>query len=221
MGSILRRPKDLGLESGSVILTFDDGPVGEGRTAALLDLLARHEIRAGFCVIGQEVERHPELCRRIHEEGHLLINHGYLHVSPMAMSEPELAADMERCDAAIGQAIGQHDYRSAWFRPPGGILNERVERVLAQTKRMIYPITCFTWDIFPMPGNQWRIATILRADLKNQRTGVYILHECIYPLLPASPRVVGRCPWLLPVVEEFIAEVGRQGARFVGPEWLA
>jgi peptidoglycan/xylan/chitin deacetylase (PgdA/CDA1 family) len=221
MGSILRRPEDLGLESGSVILTFDDGPVGEGRTAALLDLLARHEIRAGFCVIGQEVERQPELCRRIHEEGHLLINHGYLHISPMALSEPELAADMERCDAAIGQAIGQQDYRSAWFRPPGGILNERVERVLAQTERTIYPITCFGWDIFPMLGNQWRIATILKADLKKQRTGVYILHECIYPLFPTAPRVVGRCPWLLPVVEEFIAEVRRQGAEFVGPERLA
>jgi peptidoglycan/xylan/chitin deacetylase (PgdA/CDA1 family) len=184
----------------------------------LLDLLAKEGIRAGFCVIGREAERHPKLCRRIHEEGHLLVNHGYRHVSPMALSEIELANDMDQCDAAISQALGQADYRSPWFRPPGGILTEGLERVLAQTKRAVYPITCFAWDIFPMPANQWRISTALRADLKKQKAGVYILHECIYPILPAAPQTIGRCPWLLPVVEEFIAEVRRQGADFVDPE---
>ena len=139
----------------------------------------------------------------------------------MALSEIELAHDMEQCDAAIAQTIGRPDYRSRWFRPPGGILNERVERVLAQTNRTVYPITCFAWDIFPMPANQWRITSALRADLKKQKAGVYILHECIYPLFPSAPQVVGQCPWLFPVVTEFIAEVRRQGAEFVNPAHIS
>jgi len=223
MGSILRRPEDLGLESGSVILTFDDGPVGEGRTEALLDLLSRHNVRAGFCVIGQEVERQPDLCRRIHEAGHLLVNHSFVHLSPMALSEAELMADIERCDAAIGAALNDPGYRSRWYRPPGGILTQTVERVLVRTGKSVYPITSFAWDIFPFPGNQWRIAASLRDDLKRQRAGVYILHEWIYPMMapPAGqPLKPGPCPWLLPVVEGFIAEVQRQGGAFVEPDRL-
>lgn len=222
-GSILRRSEDLGLERGQVILTFDDGPAGAGRTEALLDLLDHHGIRAGFCVVGREVERRPEVCCRIEAGGHLLVNHSFAHVSPLSLTEEALAADLERCDAAIGKALGRDHYRSRWFRPPGGILSQGVQRVLARTGRDLYPITNFAWDIFPFPGNQWRIATSLRGDLKRCRAGVYILHEWIYPILASGPVPSvrpGDCPWLLPVVEGFIAEVKRQGAVFVEPDRL-
>lgn len=222
-GSILRRWDDLGLDPGTVVLTFDDGPAGEGRTEALLDLLAQHRIRAGFCVIGRQVERHPDLCRRIRDAGHLLVNHSYAHTSPMALREAELTADMERCDAAIGSALGEPGYRSTWYRPPGGFLHQTLERVLVRTGRRLYPATFFAWDIFPFPGNRWRISTAIRNDLRRNRAGVYLLHEWIYPMLSAPGEIApvpGNCPWLLPVIEELIAEVRNQGAAFADPSGL-
>ena len=58
----------------AIYLTFDDGPHPE-HTAPLLDLLAEHDARASFFLIGQQIERHPELARRIAAEGHTLGNH--------------------------------------------------------------------------------------------------------------------------------------------------
>lgn len=215
----MRRCEDVGLAKGQVILTFDDGPAGEGKTETLLDLLARHRIRAGFCVVGREVERRPDLCRRIHAEGHLLVNHSFDHVSPLSLTEAELTADIERCDAAIGRAIGNVEYRSRWFRPPGGIVNLGVERVLTRTARNLYPITFFAWDVFPIPGNCWRIGSAIRDNLRRNRAGMYILHEWIYPI-SATPTAPGNCPWLIPVVEEIIATVRREGAEFVAPDQI-
>ena len=45
----------------------------------VLDALAREGVRATFFVLGRQVERHPELVRRIVAEGHQLANHGYDH----------------------------------------------------------------------------------------------------------------------------------------------
>jgi len=218
-GSILRRHDVLGLAPGTVILTFDDGPVGEGRTEALLDLLGSHGIRAAFCVIGRLVERFPEVCRRIHAQGHLLVNHSYRHIHPMALSEADLLADIAQCDAVIGEALGIADYRSAWFRPPGGFWNQRLEQAVFRTGKAVYPVTHFAWDILALPGNQWRIAAMIRSDLKRHRAGIYVLHESIYPLTgEANPRTQS-CPWMPPVVEEIIAEAERQGAKFVDPDF--
>jgi peptidoglycan-N-acetylglucosamine deacetylase len=61
-----------------VALTFDDGPDPEW-TPKVLDFLAEHHIKATFCVIGANAERHPDLVRRIVDEGHLLCDHTMTH----------------------------------------------------------------------------------------------------------------------------------------------
>ena len=61
-----------------VALTIDDGPDPEV-TPAVLDLLARHGVRATFFCIGERVARHPQLARRIAREGHEIGNHSEHH----------------------------------------------------------------------------------------------------------------------------------------------
>src|SRR6185437_4519199 len=61
-----------------VALTFDDGPTA-GSTDRILDLLGEMNVKAGFFVIGRNVEGEPELLRRIDAEGHLVGNHTYDH----------------------------------------------------------------------------------------------------------------------------------------------
>src|SRR5687768_16289903 len=59
-------------------LTFDDGPT-PGGTDRVLDLLGKHGAPAPFFVIGKNVERHPDLLRRIAAEGHIVGNHTWRH----------------------------------------------------------------------------------------------------------------------------------------------
>ena len=58
-------------------LTFDDGPARY--TETILKILAKHNIRATFFVLGKKSKENPELLRKIVKAGHLVGNHGYSH----------------------------------------------------------------------------------------------------------------------------------------------
>jgi peptidoglycan/xylan/chitin deacetylase (PgdA/CDA1 family) len=99
-------------------LTFDDGPEPEC-TPALLDLLARYQAKATFFLVGEHVEQHPGIARRIHDEGHQIGNHSYVHRPwlTIAFAGP-LRRDLQRCQEAILTAT---NVRPGWFRAPYGI----------------------------------------------------------------------------------------------------
>src|SRR5207248_7954216 len=88
---LIRGPK----EDCTVCLTFDDGPHPD-YTPRLLDILKEHGARATFFVIGANVERHPELVRRMIADGHAIGNHTYTHGEPEKTSAWQLLQDTER-----------------------------------------------------------------------------------------------------------------------------
>ena len=107
-----------------IALTFDDGPHPE-RTPAVLDLLARHGQKATFFVIGENVRRHPELVRRIVDEGHAVGLHSDSHSWWFNCWPPAwLRRDLERCAASISEATGRP--APTLFRPPLGLKNPMV-----------------------------------------------------------------------------------------------
>ncbi|MDE6942167.1 MAG: polysaccharide deacetylase family protein, partial [Lachnospiraceae bacterium] len=59
-------------------LTFDDGP-HPVYTEQLLDGLKERGVHATFFVTGEHAELHPDIIRRMHDEGHLIGNHTYSH----------------------------------------------------------------------------------------------------------------------------------------------
>src|ERR1035437_853454 len=63
-----------------IILTFDDGPV-PGVTNKMLDILRDYNIKATFFVIGKNAKAHPELMKRILDEGHTVGNHSMNHLA--------------------------------------------------------------------------------------------------------------------------------------------
>jgi peptidoglycan/xylan/chitin deacetylase (PgdA/CDA1 family) len=63
-----------------IILSFDDGPV-PGVTNRVLDLLAEYNIKATFFVIGANVKAHPDLMKRMVDEGHVVGNHSMTHIA--------------------------------------------------------------------------------------------------------------------------------------------
>ncbi|GEM_PF-7068195 len=88
--------------SGTVALTFDDGP-GE-HTPAVLDTLAEEEVPGTFFVLGRNVDLRPFLVRRADDEGHLVANHSYTHRDLEELSEEEIREEILRTDRAIRDA---------------------------------------------------------------------------------------------------------------------
>ena len=95
-------------------LTVDDGP-DPATTPALLDVLARHGARATFFVLGERVERHPDLARRIVAAGHELGNHTWRDEPTWRLPEAAFRASLRATQETLE---GYGTVR--WFRPGSG-----------------------------------------------------------------------------------------------------
>lgn len=100
-------------------LTFDDGP-DPMYTPQLLDLLKRYDMKATFFLVGSHAEKHPEIVKRIHEEGHLIGIHNYIHKSNWLMRPKTVRMQLKRTDDIIYDVTGE---RPIFYRPPWGIVN--------------------------------------------------------------------------------------------------
>jgi peptidoglycan/xylan/chitin deacetylase (PgdA/CDA1 family) len=99
-----------------VALTFDDGP-NPNHTPKLLDLLRKRMVRATFFLVGKRVRRHPELARRIAEEGHEIGNHGMNHVPVILLPPALVESEARRAGELLEEVTGK---RPRFFRPPMG-----------------------------------------------------------------------------------------------------
>lgn len=97
------------------------GEFGAVATERLLALFARRGIAATWFIPGHTLHTYPELCRRIHAEGHEVGHHGYLHEPAATLSREAEEAVLVRGLAAIREVIGvpPRGYRSpAWDLSP-------------------------------------------------------------------------------------------------------
>ncbi|MCG9967684.1 polysaccharide deacetylase [Pelotomaculum terephthalicicum JT] len=114
-----------------VYLTFDDGP-NSHYTGIILDILKKYDVKASFVVIGSNIEKNPEVLKRIVNEGHGLVNHTFSHdynkiyASPRAFLE-----DLQKCAQAI-TALTEKNVKV--FRAPGGPakLNKNIDELLSK-----------------------------------------------------------------------------------------
>ena len=59
----------------------------------ILDILNEKGIKATFFVLGSNVEKKPEVVKRMYEEGHFIANHGYSHVYENIYQSPQAVLD--------------------------------------------------------------------------------------------------------------------------------
>jgi len=111
-----------------VALTFDDGPDPEV-TPRLLEILARHGVSATFFVVGARADRYPEIVRAILAGGHAVGNHSYSH-SPLLMLKGR--ATLRREVESAQSALLKFGIVPLAFRPPVGITNSRLWRILLE-----------------------------------------------------------------------------------------
>jgi peptidoglycan/xylan/chitin deacetylase (PgdA/CDA1 family) len=101
---------------GELALTFDDGP-NPAWTPKLLDILAAHDVRATFFVLGRFAQAEQPLIRRIAEAGHLVGNHSWSHPNLARTASSRIRDELARTSDTLAQITGRP---ILYFRPPYG-----------------------------------------------------------------------------------------------------
>jgi peptidoglycan-N-acetylglucosamine deacetylase len=168
------RPRDGGRK---VTLTFDNGPEPEV-TPAVLDCLARHNIKATFFVMGRKAIM-PEgvaLARRSSAEGHWIGNHTFSHSAPLGRLDPPSALrEFEQAE----QALAWLQQSQKLFRPPGsGQLGKHLLQPAIVEKLKAGGYTCVLWNSVPgdfRDPDGWLDRAI--ADCESRDWTLLVLHD--------------------------------------------
>ena len=129
----------------TVYLTFDDGP--SRFTESYLNILAKHNVKATFFVVGRNDPKSREIMKRIVDDGHTLAPHTYSHVySTVYASVEAFLDDFSKIHGLIYETTG---VKPTIFRFPGGTVNVHNRRIFrelsAEMLRRGY--TFFDWDV--------------------------------------------------------------------------
>jgi peptidoglycan-N-acetylglucosamine deacetylase len=161
----------LGLPRGSrqFALTYDDGP-NDPYTFRLLEVLARHDVRATFFLIGSYVRKRPDIVRELAKAGHVIGNHTFSHPNLIFASSEQTKIELQECEHALNEAIGKH---SKLFRPPFG--GRRPGTLTIARSQGFEPIM---WRV---SGHDWtgRPAEYVENKIRRQLRGgdVILLHD--------------------------------------------
>jgi polysaccharide deacetylase family protein (PEP-CTERM system associated) len=122
-------------------------------TMELLDLLRRHRARSTFFVLGDVAARHPDLVRRIVDEGHELASHGYSHTSLWRLDRESFRTELRDFRRAVKAALGADPV--VGFRAP----TFSIDRTTAWGLEVLRD-EGFTYDssIFPMKVKLYGVA---------------------------------------------------------------
>lgn len=126
-----------------IALTFDDGP-RPPFTETILDTLKRESVPATFFILGENARRWPETVRRMHDEGHLVANHGMDHGILMFAGAGEALKQVEQTEAVLRDAGVREPIRL--FRAPHGWLSPVAHRALTSHGYRIAGWTKGVWD---------------------------------------------------------------------------
>lgn len=186
--------------AGAVCLTFDDGP-HPLNTPRLLDVLKREGVPGTFFLIGKNVEQHPQIVRRIVDEGHVIAHHTFSHQRPALLSAADLVDEIRRTNDLFGRIAGRP---SRLFRPPWGKLGAaKFLRVWAAGQGVVL------WTKDPRDCEHRDAADVRRWFAENPLQGgdILLMHD--------------DQPFAADVLPEVIGELRARGLRCTTPlEWM-
>ena len=189
---------------GTVALTFDDGPHPEG-TADVLSVLAGHDAKATFFLVGEQVRRFPSLAREIVEAGHSVGLHGETHRCELRLTPGMVAEDRARGLESIHAATG---VVPLFHRPPYGAASG--PGIAHARRRQMETVLWSRW------GRDWRRSATADSVMRDvTRSGsldreIVLLHDADHYGARGSFRAtVGA----LPAILERCAEQGLAAVR--------
>jgi peptidoglycan-N-acetylglucosamine deacetylase len=170
-GKVLIAPRN----PNEIALTYDDGP-NDIVTERLLDLLAHHNVRATFFLIGNFVRQRPQIARAIAASGHLIGNHTMTHPWLAWQSTARIRQELASCNAILEDTLGSP---IRYFRAPHGARRPAVLSIAREIG-----LTPVQWNILPKDwepiGAEVIAARAVRGITRNQqrnRASNIVLHD--------------------------------------------
>jgi len=152
-----------------IALTFDDGP--SEFTLEVLDLLKRQNAKATFFCIGKNVEKYPEIVKKIIEEGHLLGNHSCSHSKFFDFyNAKKITEEIQKTDELLQKYTSK---KINFFRPPYGVTTPSIRRALKITGHKV-----IGWNIRSLDGGTKNQNLIFNRLVKRVSPGgIVLLHD--------------------------------------------
>ena len=153
-------------DKNKVAITFDDGPNPE-YTVELLEGLQKRGVKATFFVLGEEVERYPDILKAAYDDGHLIGVHSYQHVNFGQIGDAAALEQVEKTRQAIYDVTGEY---TGYIRPPYGCWKKELDQEL--------PMIEVLWDIDPLDWATKDADTVVKRVLQNCPDGsIILLHD--------------------------------------------
>jgi len=217
---------ELNAPSSVVYFSFDDGPNTHGDTTArLLDVLKKYQIKATFCLLGENAEHNPDLVRRIYDEGHIIVNHGYSDKWAIVMNEDEFRNNLALGDAAISTALGR-DMQPKLYRPHGGFYSLAQEKIMRDENYKMASVTVRVYDAVIAGTQQRRVVKQIVKKIEKRGGGIILLHDArdshllMESKLAKNPRSSFNRSWIPDAVEEIISILLSKGFILNSPDVL-
>lgn len=153
-----------------VALTFDDGPDSRV-TPMVISILNEYNVKGSFFFTGINMKALPNIVKRAHSDGHLVLPHSYNHANFTDKTYDFIYGDFQKTNDIIESIIG---YVPRLMRPPYGVVNERVIQVAkAHNQNLVI------WSTDTLDWSQREKDNIVRNVLDNVRPGEIVLMHSI------------------------------------------
>ena len=145
----------------NIWLTFDDGPHQES-TPFILNVLKEEQVKATFFLVGEQMEKHPELLNQIISEGHIVANHSYSHKNGWLSNNSTYFNDIEKCQKLIPE--------NKLFRPPYGKISPlQISHLKKNYKIILWDVLSWDFSLYNTPKK------VKESVLKNTVSGSIIV----------------------------------------------
>jgi peptidoglycan/xylan/chitin deacetylase (PgdA/CDA1 family) len=158
---------DVSNTENKIYLTFDDGPIPE-ITEWVLEELKKHNAKATFFCIGNNIEKYPDIFEKVIHEGHSTGNHTFNHLNGWKTSTKEYVENVKLCEPLIS--------KSKIFRPPYGKIKTSQSKKLRQRgyKIIMWDVLSADYDTSISPEK------CLENVLKNVTSGsIIVFHDSV------------------------------------------
>lgn len=172
-------PNSTSADIKRVALTFDDGP-HPVYTEQLLDALKERGVKATFFVTGEHAELHPDIVKRMHDEGHLIGNHTYSHIQLTASNRETFKNELIRTNEILYSITGDE---VQYVRPPYGSWDKKFE-----TDLNMFPVL---WNVDPLDWQKDNASLVANAVInKVSDSDIILMHDYYDSSVKAAIMVV-------------------------------
>lgn len=158
----------VGTSEQKLYLTFDDGPHPK-LTPWVLEVLAKHDTKALFFMIGDNVRKFPAVAKQVAAAGHLVGNHSFSHLNGWKSPNHLYLQDVQRAQSLIEDTLGSSPIH---FRPPYGKIGYRqAKALLPHYQIVLMDILCGDFDT-EIDGN-----TCTQRILAGKKNGSIVVYH--------------------------------------------